>query len=105
MHTQVRLACILAPNLSIQVEYQRRGDRAPLIIPNPLNGETVFAASSSLLLAGVEIGMSLHQARQIAPYAIIAETDEAEYHERHEAMRGAVKVFSSAVETIGLGEF
>jgi DNA polymerase-4 len=65
----------------------------------------VFTASSDLLRAGIEIGMSLYQARQIAPSAIIVEPSEAEYHARHDAMRAALKAFSVAIETVGLGEF
>jgi DNA polymerase-4 len=105
MLATAKLACILAENLPVQVEQRRHGDAAQLLVPHPVTGETVFAASGDALRAGVEIGMSLYQARQIAPSALIVEPDEGEYHARHDAMRGALKAFSSAIEAVALGEF
>ncbi len=55
--------------------------------------------------AGVAVGMSLYQARQIAPTAQIVEPDETAYYARHDALRTALQAFSLAVETVGLGEF
>lgn len=100
-----RLACIFAPNLPIQVEQARHGYAAQLIVPDLLGGQTVFAASDELILAGVETGLPLHQAKQIAPSALIVGPDETEYHARHGAMHESLKAFSSAIETIALGEF
>lgn len=100
-----RLSCILVPNLPIQVEQFRRKTATQLIIPDLLGGDTVFAASGDLMRAGLEVGMSLYQAKQIAPSAIIANPDENEYHARHEAIREAINTFSPAIETVALGEF
>ncbi len=100
-----RLACIFVPNLPIQVEFTRRGITAQLIVPDMLGGDTVFAVSSDLALAGVEISMSLYQAKQVAPSALIVGPDENEYHARHDAIRESLKAFSSAIETVALGEF
>ncbi|MEK7310363.1 MAG: hypothetical protein AAB382_00180 [Chloroflexota bacterium] len=105
MLATAKLACILAENLPVQVDQRRHGESAQLLIPHPVTGETVFAASGDALRAGVEIGMSLYQARQIAPSALIVVPDEGEYHARHDAMRDALKAFSSAIETVALGEF
>lgn len=105
MLSHPKLACLLAPALPAQIERARRGEDAPLLIPHPVDGATVFAASDELLHAGLELGMSLYQARQIAPFAVIVEPDEMEYHTRHGALRESLKSFSLAVETVALGEF
>lgn len=104
MFTPPRLACLLVPDLPIQLERARQGDAASLLIPHPVGGDTVFAASSDVLQAGVVVGMSLYQARQIAPTAQVVEPDEATYHARHDAVHEALKAFSSAIETVALGE-
>lgn len=105
MLAPIRLACVLAQNLPIQIERARRGDRAPLLIPHPLDGATVYAASSECLRAGVTVGMGLREARQMAPSAALAGPDEDLYHACHDSLRGALKTFSAAVETVALGEF
>ena len=104
MFTPVKLACLLAPNLPIQVERAKQIDSVSFLIPHPVGGATVFAASDDLLHSGVEVGMSVYQARQIAPMARVVEPNESEYHAQHEAIRNAVNTFSQAVETIALGE-
>ncbi len=105
MITPVKLACLLAPNLPIQVERAKQIDSVSFLIPHPVDGATVFAASDDLLHAGVEIGMSVYQARQIAPMARIVEPDEATYHARHGALHESLKTYSLAIETVALGEF
>lgn len=101
-----KLACVYAPNLPVQVERAARpAHPAPLLISHPVGGSTVFAASDDLLAAGVSPGQSLYQARQAAPAAVVVEPDEAEYHARHDAMLAALRNYSRAVETVGLGEF
>jgi DNA polymerase-4 len=49
--------------------------------------------------------MSLYQARQIVPNAQVIESDEMAYHAHHSAMETALRAFSPALETVGLGEF
>jgi nucleotidyltransferase/DNA polymerase involved in DNA repair len=61
--------------------------------------------SDDVARAGVQVGMSLYQAKQIAPNAQIVEPDEMAYHTRHSAMEAALRAFSPAIETVGLGEF
>ena len=100
-----KLACLLAPNLPIQVQRAKLIESVSFLIPHPVDGATVFAASDDLLHAGVEIGMSVYQARQIAPTARIVEPDEATYHARHGALHESLKAYSLAIETVALGEF
>ncbi len=75
--TPVKLACLLAPILPIQVERAKQIDSVSFLIPHLVDGATVFAASDDLLLAGVQVGMSVYQAQQIAPMARVVEPDEA----------------------------
>lgn len=100
-----RLVCVYAPNLPIQVERLYHGQTASILVPQPATGETVFAASDDVLARGVKIGMSLYQARQMVPEAMVVEPKENEYHARHEAVLNAVRVFAQAVETVAWGEF
>jgi DNA polymerase IV len=101
----MQIACVLAPSLPIQVERQRRKVDGSLLIPHPVDGATVFAMSDDAAEAGVLTGMSLYQARQIIPAALVIEPDEMTYHACHGAMEAALRAFSPAIETVGLGEF
>ncbi len=101
----MQIACVLAPNLPIQVERQRRKVDGSLLIAHPVDGATVFAMSDDVADAGVLSGMSLYQARQIMPAALVVEPDEMTYHACHGAMEAALRAFSPAIETAGLGEF
>lgn len=99
------IACVLAPNLPIQVERQRRKVDGSLLIAHPVDGATVFAMSDDAAEAGVQTGMSLYPARQIMPSALVIEPDEMTYHACHGAIEAALRAFSPAIETVGLGEF
>ena len=99
------LACIFVPELPVQVEQARRGTDTPFIIADAMTGETVFAASDVLLKLGIDIGMPLRQARQIAPSATYLPSNEDAYYEQHQQVFQALKTFTEAIETVGLGEF
>jgi nucleotidyltransferase/DNA polymerase involved in DNA repair len=101
----MKIACVLAPNLPIQVERRRRRVEGSLLIAHPVDGATVFAMSDDVADAGVQAGMSLYQARQVVPSALVVEPDEMTYHACHGAMEAALRAFSPAIETVGLGEF
>jgi DNA polymerase-4 len=105
VHFTGKVACLLASNLSVQVERQRRGPGPPLIVPHPVDISTVFAASPEVLAAGIQPGTSVYQARQSAPFAEVVEPDETAYHARHGAIEAALRSFSPILETVGLGEF
>ena len=62
-----KIACVWAPSLPIQLEQQRRNINLPILIPHPLDHSTIFAASPEAMSAGVQLGMSLYQAQQMAP--------------------------------------
>lgn len=100
-----RLACVLAPNLPIQIERRRYPSPLPLVITHPIATETVLSASVEAVRSGVQAGMSLTDARTMAPFAKIIEPNEDAYHQEHDLIRKTVKTFSQALETTALGEF
>ncbi len=100
-----RIACVLADNLPTQVEGQKRGAGTPIIISHPVESTAVFAMTDDVANAGVQIGMSLYQARQIVPAALVIEPDEMTYHALHGAIHAALTAFTPVIETVGLGEF
>lgn len=101
----MKIACVLALNLPLQVEAQRSGNLPSLLIVHPVDESIVFAMSDDIAEAGGQIGMSLYQARQVAPSALVLAPDELAYHSAHGAMESALRTFSPALETVGLGEF
>lgn len=106
MSANFKIVCVLAAHLPIQIERQKLGANVPLVIAHPVDNTTVFAASEEVLVAGVQVGMSLYQAQQIAPNAHqVIEPDEMAYHAAHGAMEAALRAFSPVIETVGLGEF
>src|SRR5713226_7684725 len=105
MTSHAKVACVLADYLPIQVEQQRRGADLPLLIPHPLDGSVIFACSPEATDAGVQPGLSLYQARQMLPQALVVQPDEMAYHAVHGALQAALQAFSPLIETVGLGEF
>jgi len=101
----LNVACVLVPDLPIQLEQQRRNISLPILIPHPLDGSTIFAASPEAVDAGVEIGMSLYQAQQMAPAALVVEPDETAYHACHGTVFAALQAYSPLIETVAMGEF
>lgn len=101
----MKIACVLAHNLPIQIEQQRPGKPIPLLITHPVDESVIFAMSDDVAEAGVQVGMSLYQAKQMAPIVLVLEPDELAYHSAHGAMDSALRAFSPALETVGLGEF
>src|SRR5205085_9775703 len=105
MNSLARIACVLAGYLPVQVEQQRRHCDLPLLIPHPLDGSVIFACSPEAEAAGVYAGLSLYQARQMLPQALVIEPDEMAYHAAHGAMEAALQAYSPLIETVGIGEF
>lgn len=95
---------ILIPDLPLQVERQRDPAITSFLVADTSQGR-VFAASIDVLKIGVERGMSLYKARQIAPFAQVIEADELAYFSRHEAVFTAVSSIVERIETVALGEF
>lgn len=100
-----KIACVWVPDLPIQLEQQRHHLTLPILMPHPLDHSTIWAASPEAVEAGVQIGMSLYQAQQMAPTALVIEPDELAYHSCHGAVLAALQAYSPLIETAGLGEF
>ncbi|MEP7356262.1 MAG: hypothetical protein ABI847_03420 [Anaerolineales bacterium] len=105
MSSLARIGCVLAAYLPVQVEQQRRKLELPLLIPHPLDGSLIFACSPEAEAAGIVAGLSLYQARQMLPQALVIEPDEAAYYAAHGAIEAALRDYSPLIETVGLGEF
>jgi nucleotidyltransferase/DNA polymerase involved in DNA repair len=101
---ELRLANVLVPGLPVQVERQRRGGGA-FIIEHPIEQGVVFACSEDVARAGVQPGLSIYQAQQLAPQVVVVAADELTYHALHSAGEAALRAFSPALETVALGEF
>jgi DNA polymerase-4 len=100
-----RIACVYVPNLPLLIEHERRGHTEPLIVVHPVTEGHVFAASDVLLSEGVQPGMSVYQAQQIAPQAILIRADEEAYFNHHARIVAALHHYTEKVETIALGEW
>jgi DNA polymerase IV len=100
-----KIACVLVLDLPIQLEQQRLNISLPILIPHPLDHSTIFAVSPEAAAAGVQVGMSLYQAQQMAPTALVIEPDELAYHACHGAVHAALQAYSPLIETASLGEF
>lgn len=101
----LKVACVLLPDLPVQIEQQRRNITLPIIVPHPVIGGVVLACSPEAAAAGVQAGMSLYQAQQMVPHAVVVEPDEMAYHASHDAVHAALQAYSPLIETVGLGEF
>src|SRR5215831_8004668 len=100
-----KIACVWVPDLPIQLEQQRRRITLPVLMPHPLDRSTLWVASPEAVEAGVQIGMSLYQAQQMAPTALVIEPDELAYDGCHGAILAVLQTYSPLIETSGLGEF
>ncbi|MCC6191469.1 MAG: hypothetical protein IT318_20790 [Anaerolineales bacterium] len=101
----LKLVYVLAANLPIQVETQRRGGALPLLVTSPVDSSTIFACSPEAAAAGVYPGVSVYQARQMAPQALLVAPDELAYHASHGALQAVLQAYSPLLETVALGEF
>jgi DNA polymerase IV len=101
----MRIACVFAEYLPAQLEQQRRRLDLPLLITSPIDRSAIYACSAEAAAAGVYPGVSVYQARQIVPEAVLLEPDEHAYHACHSALLAALHTYTPAVETLALGEF
>jgi nucleotidyltransferase/DNA polymerase involved in DNA repair len=101
----LKFAYVLAPVLPIQVETQRRGGELPLLVTSPVDSSAIFACSPEAAAAGVTPGISVYQARQMVPQALLIAPDELAYHASHGALQAALQAYSPLIETVALGEF
>ena len=102
----VRVACLLAPHLPVQVERQHNPSLigAPLVVGGrPWDPAVVLDCCPRAGAAGVSPGIRLSQAESLCPAACFVPAREELYHAAHDALFAAAGCFTPAVETAGLG--
>jgi protein ImuB len=102
----VRVACVLAAHLSIQVEQRNAPSltKAPLIVGGrPWDDGAVLDCCARAEAHGVCPGMRLTRAEKLCPGACFVPAQEALYQATHDGLLAAVKRFTPTVETDRLG--
>ena len=102
----MKVACLLAPHLPVQVERQHEPSLAhvPLVVGGrPWDLGAVLDCCPLAEAAGVSPGLRLSQAEALCPAARFVPAREELYRAAHEALLGAAGLFTPTVETAGLG--
>ncbi len=102
----MRIACLLAPHLPVQVERKRDPalDGRPVIVGGrPWDPGAVLDRCPAAEAAGVRVGMRLARAEALCPAAAFLPADEPAYHAAHRALETALRRFTDRVETAGPG--
>ena len=102
----MKVVCILAPHLPVQVERQRNPSlvECPLVVGGrPWDAGAVLDSCPQAAAAGVSPGMRLSQAERLCPAARFVPAQEEVYHVAHDALAAAASRFTPTVETAGLG--
>ncbi len=102
----MRVACLLALHLPVQVERQHNQSlaRCPLVVGGrPWDAGAVLDCCPQAAAAGVSPGMRLSQAERLCPAACFVPAREEAYHAVHDALAAAAGRFTPTVETAGLG--
>ncbi len=118
----VRIACVQAPHLAVQLERQRQDEAErrqteartrqddlptrPLILRGqPWDPQAVLDADADARAAGVIPGMRATQAIRLCPRALVLPAEEEAYRAVHEALAEALRSITHRLETVGLGDF
>lgn len=102
----MKVACILARHLAIQVEWQDDASlvERPLIVGGrPWDSGAVLDCCPKASAAGVEAGMRLAQAEALCPAAQFFPGREQAYQSAHDALVTVASRFAPIVETGSLG--
>ncbi len=103
----MRIICLLAPHLPVQVERQADPELAqrPLVVGGrPWDAGAVLDCCPQAGAAGVGPGMRLAQAEQLCPAARFVPAREEAYHAAHQALCAAAGRFTGRVESAALGQ-
>ena len=76
-----KVAGVLVPNLSIQVELQRRNILLPILIPHAMDGSTIGAASPAAMAAGVAVVGDFNSTRWSSTFSDFFDSG---FHDAHE---------------------
>jgi len=102
----MKVACLLALHLPVQVERQHNPSLAgcPLVVGGrPWDAGAVLDCCPQAEAAGVSPGMRLSQAETLCPTARFVPAQEEVYRAAHDALAAVASRFTPAVETAGLG--
>ena len=102
----MKVACLLVPHLSVQVERRHNPSLAecPLVVGGrPWDAGAVLDCCPQAAAAGVSSGMRLSQAERLCPTARFVSAQEEVYHIAHDALAATASRFTPTVETAGLG--
>lgn len=102
----MRIACVLAAHLPVQIERGERGVDGPLVVGGrPWDDRAVLDCCPAALAAGVRMGMPLARAERLCPRATFVPAREAVYRDAHALLEAAIRRHTDRVETAGLGYF
>lgn len=102
----MRVACLLAPHLPVQVERQQDPSlaRGPVVVGGrPWDAGAVLDGCSQAEAAGIVPGMRLSQAEKLCPTARFIPAREELYRAAHDGLVAVAGGIAPAVETAGLG--
>lgn len=102
----MKVACLLAPHLPVQVERQQDPSLAegPLVVGGrPWDECAVLDGCPQTAAAGVTPGMRVSRAEALCPAARFVPAREGLYRAAHDALAAAAIRFTPTVETAGLG--
>lgn len=98
---------VLVPDFPIQIEVLDKPAlrRKPVVIGGrPEQGGCVYACSPAARRRGVQPGIALRQAEQLAPEAIFLPIAAERYDAAHQALMGCLEAFSPLRQTVAPGE-
>ena len=104
----MRIACILAPHLPVQVERNRDPGLTgrPIIVGGqPWDPGVVLDCCPAGEADGVRPGIRLARAEVLCPTARFLPADEPAYRAAHQALEAAIRQLTDRIETAGLGLF
>jgi DNA polymerase-4 len=104
----MRIACLLAPHLPVQVERDRAPglDECPIVVGGrPWDPGAVLDCCPAAEAAGVRPGMRLARAEALCPGARFLPADEPAYQAVHRTLDATLRRFTGRVESVDLGFF
>ena len=102
----MRVACLLAPHLPVQVERQNNLalTDAPLVIGGrPWDAGVVLDCCLQATAAGISAGMRISQAEKRCPTAQFVPAREELIHTAHDSLVEAIRLFTPTLETVSPG--
>jgi DNA polymerase-4 len=101
-----RFVCLRVAHLPVLVEdlHSPGSIQQPCVIVRAWDGRVVDA-SPAALASGVDVGDGRARVEQLCPQAVVLPARETLYQSYHDRLHAVLATFSTAVETVDLGEF